>query len=317
MSIAMLALASSSCTLISASRRSRDSGVRRSCEMPASMTARSCSTLASSRAIRLKPMLTWRISLVIVVSSRRESYSPSRIRLAANERSLSGRLISRAMPAEPSTVASSAIETQRTIVLVDIGPTRVGSTLSQNESRAIEKPTHRPGTPFIELATMVSGPSWSRSSRSMTRWKRSASNGSHLSLGSRGVSLTDSSVETLLMIAIRLMPSVPSRAARVMLTRLAICCAACTARGSNSSARKVWTQAKTPLASSRASRKNVRQNRLRATNFLARRGAGGGFSRSERDLDEEDRLRVRVATGRCYAAPSGTKTYPTPHTVWM
>src|ERR1044072_5071070 len=86
MSIAMLALASSSCTLISASRRSRDSGVRRSCEMPASITARSCSTLASSRAIRLKPMLTWRISLVIVVSSRRESYSPSRIRLAGDER---------------------------------------------------------------------------------------------------------------------------------------------------------------------------------------------------------------------------------------
>ena len=112
MSIAMLLLASSSWTLISASRRRRESGVRRSCEMPASMTARSCSTLASSRAIRLKPMLTWRISLVIVVSSRRESYSPSRIRLAANERSFSGRLMRRAMPAEPSTVASSAIETQ-------------------------------------------------------------------------------------------------------------------------------------------------------------------------------------------------------------
>ncbi len=59
----------------------------------------------------------------------------------------------------------------------------------------------------------------------MTRWKRSISNGSHLSVGSRGVSLTESSVETLLMIAIRLMPSVPSRAAREMLTRLAICCA--------------------------------------------------------------------------------------------
>src|SRR5664279_2268361 len=299
MSIAMLLLASSSWTLISASRRRRDSGVRRSCEMPASMTARSCSTLASSRAIRLKPMLTWRISLVIVVSSRRESYSPSRMRLAANERSLSGRLMRRAMPAEPSTVASRAIETQRTMVLVDIGPTRVGSTLSQNESRAIEKPTQRPGAPFIELATIVSGPSWSRSSRSITRWKRSISNGSHLSFGSRGVSLTDSSVDTLLMMAMRLMPSVPSSAARVMLTRLAICCAACTARGSNSRARKVCTHANTPLASSTASRKNVRQKRLRATNFLATRGGCAGRSRCDSDFCRGRRLPVRVATLAC------------------
>ena len=210
----MLALASSSWTLISASRRRRASGVRRSCEMPASITARSCSTLASSRAIRLKPMLTWRISLVIVVSSRRESYSPSRIRLAANERSLSGRLMRRAMPAEPSTVASSAIETQRMIVLVDIGPTRVGSTLSQNGSRSIEKPTHRP--------RRRRSSSWRRSCRgragraaprSMTRWKRSTSYGSHLSVGSRGVSLTDSSVETLLMMR-DAVDAVAGRAAR-------------------------------------------------------------------------------------------------------
>ncbi len=53
------------------------------------------------------------------------------MRLAANDRSLSGRLISRAMPAEPSTVASRAIETHSMMVLVDIGPTRVGSTFSQ------------------------------------------------------------------------------------------------------------------------------------------------------------------------------------------
>ena len=107
----------------------------------------------------------------------------------------------------------------------------------------------------------------------------------------------------------RLMPSVPSSAARAMLTRLAICCAAWIARGSNSRARKVWTQAKTPLASSRASRKKVRQKRLRATNFFASRGVCGGLSRSESGV-EEGRLMVRVATARLlpYAAPSGTKT---------
>jgi hypothetical protein len=51
---------------------------------------------ASSRAMRLKPMLTSRISLVSVFSSSRESRSPSRMRLAANDSSFSGRLISRA-----------------------------------------------------------------------------------------------------------------------------------------------------------------------------------------------------------------------------
>jgi hypothetical protein len=80
------------------------------------------------------------------------------------------------------------------------------------------------------------------------------------------------------------------------------------ARGSNSSARKVWTQAKTPLASSSASRKKVRQKRLRG-NFLASRGACAGLSRSESGV-EEGRFAVRVATGRLlpYAAPSGTNT---------
>src|SRR5450631_1929606 len=137
----------------------------------------------------------------------------------------------------------------------------------------------------------------------MTRWKRSLSKGSQRSPGSRGVSFTESSVETLLMMATRLMTSVPSRAARVMLTRLAICCAACTARGSNSSARKVWTQAKTPPARSTASRKKVRQNRLSATNFFATRGFGGGFRRSESDREDPGRFAGRSATIRSAARP--------------
>ena len=64
-----------------------------------------------------------------------------------------------------------------------------------------------------------------------------------------------------------------------------------------------------PLASSSASRKKVRQKRLRATNFFASRGVCGGLSRSESGV-EEGRLTVRVATRRLlpYAAPSGTNT---------
>ena len=191
-------------------------------------------------------------------------------------------------------------------MLGDIGPTRVGSAFSQYWSRAIEKPTQRPGTSFIERATMVSGPSWSRSSRSITRWKRSVSNGSQRSPGSRGVTFTDSSAETLLMMAMRLMASVPRSAARVRLTRLAICAAAWMARGSNSRARKVWTQANTPPARSTARRKKVRQKRLRATNFFGGR-AFGGPSRSEIVVRVPGRLAERVATVD-QAAPSGTKT---------
>jgi hypothetical protein len=71
MSAAMCPRASASGTLISVSSRRRASGVRRSCEMPASITARSCSILASCCAMRLKPMLTSRISLVVVLSSSR------------------------------------------------------------------------------------------------------------------------------------------------------------------------------------------------------------------------------------------------------
>src|SRR5882724_5216125 len=264
MSSAMLRLASSSCTLISASSRSRASGVRRSCEMPASITARSSSTLANSRAMRLKPMLTWRISLVSVFSSSCDSYSPSRMRLAANDRSRKGWLISRAMPAEPSTVASKAMVTHSSQVLPAIGLTRVGSACSQYWSLSIVKPTHSPLTPLTVCATSVSGPRRVRSSSLMAREKRSVSNGRQLSLGSRGNTFTSWSFMDLTSVK-RLMPSVYCKAARDRFTRLAICLADCTARGSNSSARKVWTQANTPPTNRMASRKNVRQNRLNAT----------------------------------------------------
>jgi len=105
-----------------------------------------------------------------------------------------------------------------------------------------------------------------------------------LSFGSRGESCTDSSFDMLLISATRLMPSVLRSATRLRLTRLAICRAACTARGSNSSARNVCTHANTPLASSTASRKKVRQKRLRATRLarFGRADSGAGFSRCSR-----------------------------------
>ena len=131
--------------------------------------------VASSRAIRLKPMLTARISLVSVFSSRRDSNSPSRMRLAANDSSLSGWLMSRAIAAEPKIVASSAMPSHSVSVLQASGSTRVVSACSQYGSRSIEKPTHSPPTPLTEFATSVSGPSCERMCAPIAREKRSTS----------------------------------------------------------------------------------------------------------------------------------------------
>ena len=144
------------------------------------------------------------------------------------------------------------------------GPLCAASACSQYWSRSIEKLTHRPPWPLTLRATSVSGPITARSSRLTRRVKRSTSKGSILSAGSRGVTRIEPCWPMPLTRATRLMPSACLSAPRVRFTRPAICAASCTARGSNSSARRVCTQAKTPPASRIASRQNVRQNRLNA-----------------------------------------------------
>src|SRR4051812_14505236 len=126
----------------------------------------------------------------------------------------------------------------------------------------------------------------------MARETRSPSYASHLSPGSRGLSLSDSWFEMPLTSATRLMPSVDSSAARASFTSVAICAADCVARGSNSRARKVWVHANTPLASSSAIRKKVRQNRLRATGLgieavVGRREGGDDGSGLKNRLPKE------------------------------
>ena len=79
MSAAIRSRVSGSATLNSVSSRKRAKGVRKSCEIPASIKARSCSILARRSAIRLKPMLTSRISLVASSSFSSEALKwPSR-----------------------------------------------------------------------------------------------------------------------------------------------------------------------------------------------------------------------------------------------
>ena len=81
--------------------------------------------------MRLKPWFTSRISRVIIDSSSRESYSPSRIRLAANDNSLSGLLINRAITIEPSKVAIKAMPTHTNQVRPVMLPKRRLSVCSQ------------------------------------------------------------------------------------------------------------------------------------------------------------------------------------------
>ncbi len=63
----------------------------------------------------------------------------------------------------------------------------------------------------------------------------------------------------------RAMASECCSAARLRLTKEAICCAVCSVRGSNSSALRVCSHAKMLPSSSSASRKKVRQKRFRPT----------------------------------------------------
>ena len=271
----MCALASASATLISVSRRRRASGVRRSCEIPASMMTRSSSILDSCLAMRLKPMLTSRISLVATFSSSLlASKSPSRMRLAANDSCLSGRLMRRAISAAPTSDRMAAVISQISQVPLCSGPRREGSVSSQYESPSMLKPTHTPATPLTDLATTVPLPMREVSS-SPIRWPNgSLTNSWYLSPGSRGEIRTPSSSARVLISQTLVIESEYLSAARLRLTSEASCLALCTARGSNSSARKVCNQAMTLPTSNTDRNKKVRQNRLKPTRGRSSSGAG-------------------------------------------
>ncbi len=132
MSPAISSRVSGSATLSSVSKRKRAKGVRKSCEMPASISARSASILAKRSAMRLKPMLTSRISLVAANSSRVEVLKwPSRTWLAAYDRRLRGRLIRPAMTAAPDKDKAAAMLSQTSQPLPPKGLSRSGSICNQ------------------------------------------------------------------------------------------------------------------------------------------------------------------------------------------
>jgi hypothetical protein len=255
--------------------------------MPASMTARSCSSLASFCAMRLKPMFTSRISLVTASSSSwLAAKSPSRTRLAAYESCLSGRLMSRAMAAAPASDSAPAVMSQISQVLPLAADRRERSMSSQLRSPLMVKPTHSPFSPFTLLATMVPGPRrWVSSSVSRAPRAEGGSS-SNLSPGSRGRMRTPSWSAMVLSRETRAIASEWISAARLRLTSEAICWAVCSVRGSNSSARSVCSHARMLPTSSSDSRKKVRQKRFSPTRarwalWLAGASSGAGLVASE------------------------------------
>ncbi len=142
-------------------------------------------------------------------------------------------------------------------------PMRERSISSQYESPSIEKPTHSPSSPLTRRATTVPRPRRATISplirRSSTVWL----NSSKRSPGSRGAMRTFSCSASVLISDTRAMASEWISAARDRLTIEAIWRALSITRGSYSSARNIWYQPSVVPSSSSASRKKVRQNRLK------------------------------------------------------
>jgi hypothetical protein len=124
------------------------------------------------------------------------------------------------------------------------------------------------------LPITVPAPSRLTSSSMMRRSIALPASGAYLSRGSRGRMRTPSWSAKVLMSETRAIGSAWTKAARLRFTSEAICCAVCTARGSNSSARKVCSQATIDPISRSDKRKKVRQNSESPSRGRISRGAG-------------------------------------------
>ena len=145
----------------------RASGVRRSCEMPARITARSFSTCARSSTIWLKLRFASTISCE-PFSGSGAGFSPlAKARVAAVRRA-SGRLIRLEMSAAPSS------DTRPTTLAQPSHCTRVRparrsrSSISQYWSSSMLKLIQKPAMPFTRLEKRVCWPSLSRTAAAMS-----------------------------------------------------------------------------------------------------------------------------------------------------
>ena len=146
-------------TLNSVSSLKRANGVRRSCDMPASIRARSWSILAKRSAKRLKSMLTSRISRVAAFSSRLVVVNwPSRSWLAANEMRFRGWLMTPVIMTAPPKDKAKVMVSQLSQASSSPGSSWFGSIRSQYAACSILKPTQNPGSPLTCAAIKVPAP---------------------------------------------------------------------------------------------------------------------------------------------------------------
>ena len=177
MSVIMPSLVDASLPLISMPSRMRDSGVRRSCDTPARISARSSSRRARSRDIWLKARVSVATS-VGPVSSMGAGCRPWPISMAAWDKALSGRLRRETIRPAAARDSSSATEPQPSHCSVAWRSMRSRGRRTQYSSSSIVKVTQKPGTPLRCMAKRVCAPRTSRTSSMIMCTARMSGGGS-------------------------------------------------------------------------------------------------------------------------------------------
>ncbi len=153
-----IAVRASSLTLLSSiSSRMRASGVRRSWEMPASISSLSASIWRKSRAMRLKAWLRSRISSGPSLVGKGAGFSPRATCCTALDRRERGMLTNRTLMAAPVTASIRAIMPQPSHSLIRETSEWLFFNSSQYNSSLTVKLIQIPVSPFMLATTRVSG----------------------------------------------------------------------------------------------------------------------------------------------------------------
>jgi len=233
MSAVIAVVAIGSAPLISSARRRRDSGVLRSCEMPASTIARSRSMLCRSLAMRLKAAATVRISRGPSSGSGSGCWPRPR-RCAARRMAASGRAMLDAMRYAPTSASTSTAAIQPSHCSPNCGVKRSRGSITQNSSSSMKKLTQKPSSPSCENAKRVSAPRLCRTFSATFSKSGSSGKGWVFSLAVTGKTRSPSVSFISMRSWRRSTGSALTRAARVRFTVLTVCCASSRERGSRS-----------------------------------------------------------------------------------
>ena len=255
----------------------RVSGVRRSCEMPARISARSDSTRCRSSTIWLKLRFASMISCA-PFSGSGSGRLPWAIARAAAVRRASGRLTRLEMSAAPSSDSTPTTPAQPSHCTPVRPASRSRSSISQYSSSSILKLIQKPATPFTRLEKRVSAPSFSLTSASISGISGLSGGGSTTSVGISGKMRMPSLLTSSNSSSLRRSVAEWVSAARVMVTTEITSSAVCLTCGPR------WTALIMPIhdaidsvVRSPSSRK-VRQNRPLLNQHRRRRGFGVGVT---------------------------------------